>query len=609
MAAGDGSVRPRPCDVLVRRGARYVHELIDWGARVRPRRPTASSPRRARRRTPSAACCTPHDATGREIGRVLWAAARQAGRSSVLDHATAVQADRRRMGVHGVRFVTRRGAASVVEARARAVLLATGGAGQVFRETTNPAVATGDGVALAYLAGARVADLEFVQFHPTVLDVPGAPRFLLSEALRGEGRAAGQRRRRAVHAGATSRRATSRRATVCRGRSSAKWSARAAGLPVDGAPRRRHRARAVPDDRGRVPRGAASTSRRIAAGRPGGALHDGRRRHRPVGTHVASRPVRRWRGGLHRRARRQSPRQQLAARRAGVRRARRRWRCRRRRAPGPWPATCATGTDTATSPMSPPPVAGDCTQTATSGDVMWDGGRPRAGSRGPATAAMPHTRSRPCRALDRTQVASRSDADWRLDQSPHRRLAHRARRPQREESRGAHSRGRTFPRETIYTGNGAYAWSAMPTTGAHEQQAKARARDAFVTEITPAVRGLLALVPRRRAPGRAGRLLAGQGLHGHPAVRLRDLGTDPAAARRPLQGDRARQRLLPAVHPREPPAEGGRARRGVRAAGGVGHAGAATKNSRRRSSSVRRPRSSSARCTRSGSSRGATCRC
>jgi L-aspartate oxidase len=87
--------------------------------------------------------------------------------------------------VTGVALMDRNG--EVHEVRAQAVLLATGGLGQVYRETTNPSVATGDGVAMAFRAGAEVSDMEFVQFHPTALYVPGAPRFLLSEALRGEG--------------------------------------------------------------------------------------------------------------------------------------------------------------------------------------------------------------------------------------------------------------------------------------------------------------------------------------------------------------------------------------------------------------------------------------
>jgi L-aspartate oxidase len=113
----------------------------------------------------------------------------------VFDDALAMSLTTRDGECRGAVFVDREGRVDRVDA-AR-TLIATGGAGQVFRETTNPAIATGDGIAMAFEAGARVADLEFIQFHPTALNVEGAPRFLLSEALRGEGawlvNAAGER--------------------------------------------------------------------------------------------------------------------------------------------------------------------------------------------------------------------------------------------------------------------------------------------------------------------------------------------------------------------------------------------------------------------------------
>jgi L-aspartate oxidase len=184
MAAGDGLCDELAVRVLVEDGPRYVRELIDWGAAfdrsaddaLDLAREGAHSVRRV---------LHAKDATGREIARAL--AMRLEGRPgvTVVDHAVAIQlivADDR---AEGVRFLDAEG--RLAEVRARATLIATGGAGQVYRETTNPSVATGDGVSLAFLAGARVTDLEFVQFHPTALAVPGAPRYLLSEALRGEG--------------------------------------------------------------------------------------------------------------------------------------------------------------------------------------------------------------------------------------------------------------------------------------------------------------------------------------------------------------------------------------------------------------------------------------
>ena len=184
MIAGDGLCDEGAVRVLCGEGPRYTRELVDWGARFD--RTAAGEPALASegahsvRRVLHAA-----DATGREIGRVLWERISTVTRIRVLKNTLAVSAIIEDGRCLGVRFIGADGQAG--RAYARATLLATGGAGQVYAETTNPEVATGDGVALAYRAGARIADMEFVQFHPTVLDVRDAPRFLLSEALRGEG--------------------------------------------------------------------------------------------------------------------------------------------------------------------------------------------------------------------------------------------------------------------------------------------------------------------------------------------------------------------------------------------------------------------------------------
>jgi L-aspartate oxidase len=184
IRAGDGLCDEAAVRVLVEHGPEYVGELIAWGARFdlddqgRPAlgREAAHSVRRV---------LHSGDATGREIGRVLWDRVRGLKSVDTIDHALVTEVVEEGGVARGVRYFDARGHG--YDVRAAATLLATGGAGQVFSDTTNPAVATGDGIALGFDAGARVADLEFVQFHPTALNKAGAPRFLISEALRGEG--------------------------------------------------------------------------------------------------------------------------------------------------------------------------------------------------------------------------------------------------------------------------------------------------------------------------------------------------------------------------------------------------------------------------------------
>ena len=187
--AGDGLVYRPAAEVLVTEGPLRVAELIEWGAAfdkeagelLRTREGAHSLPRILHAHG---------DATGAEISRSLVAFARGHKRIQFAEWTMVtglVEEDGRVVGVDLAGAGGQSPDASPHRVSARAVLIASGGAGQVYSDTTNPAVATGDGIALALEAGAALADMEFYQFHPTALALPGVPRFLLSEALRGEG--------------------------------------------------------------------------------------------------------------------------------------------------------------------------------------------------------------------------------------------------------------------------------------------------------------------------------------------------------------------------------------------------------------------------------------
>ncbi len=185
LAAGAGLCDAGAVRVLVTEGRRYMRELIEWGARFDReggRLLFTQEAAHSRRRILHAG----GDATGHEFMRSLLARASAEPNVEFVPHAATeelIVEDGRCAGVRFLDPLTR----APRSLRARAVVLASGGAGQLYLHTTNPAVATGDGMAMAYAAGAELADMEFVQFHPTALNVEGAPRFLLSEAMRGEG--------------------------------------------------------------------------------------------------------------------------------------------------------------------------------------------------------------------------------------------------------------------------------------------------------------------------------------------------------------------------------------------------------------------------------------
>ena len=184
LTAGVGLCDEDAVRVLVNEGPACVLELVALGAHFDKRgedfaltREGAHSERRILHAR--------GDSTGEEIEQVLsWKALTSSGvviheDIQVIDLIT----DQRRC--YGV--IARQPDGRKVAYLSGATVLATGGAGQLFKNTTNPSVATGDGIAAAYRAGAILADLEFIQFHPTALYHPGNPKFLITEALRGEG--------------------------------------------------------------------------------------------------------------------------------------------------------------------------------------------------------------------------------------------------------------------------------------------------------------------------------------------------------------------------------------------------------------------------------------
>ncbi len=183
--AGDGLCRHEAVSLLVEEGPKYITQLIEWGTEF-DRTGTKLAFTREAAHSRSRILHAHGDSTGREISRALLARAHTIPHLHLRAHAFTTELIVEGGGVAGLRFIDETDG-SLHEVRANAVLLATGGLGQIYRETTNPDVATGDGMAIAYDAGGVLSDMEFVQFHPTALAVKGAPRFLLSEALRGEG--------------------------------------------------------------------------------------------------------------------------------------------------------------------------------------------------------------------------------------------------------------------------------------------------------------------------------------------------------------------------------------------------------------------------------------
>ncbi|MCS6862978.1 MAG: L-aspartate oxidase, partial [Abditibacteriales bacterium] len=185
LNAGAGLCHREAVSVLVTEGPRCVRKLMRWGARFDTNAHGQlllgrEGAHRARRIVHAHG-----DSTGREVMCVLMAQARERGIATFENTFTVDVLTDEGGRCLGALALDALGQLRIFQAKA--TILATGGCGQLYRVTTNPPVVTGDGLAMAFRAGATLRDMEFVQFHPTALAVPREPKFLISEAARGEG--------------------------------------------------------------------------------------------------------------------------------------------------------------------------------------------------------------------------------------------------------------------------------------------------------------------------------------------------------------------------------------------------------------------------------------
>lgn len=184
IKVGVGLCLPESVSVLVHEGPARVRELMQYGVPfdlIEGSPALTKEAAHSRRRILHA----DGDATGREISRSLMRLVVEHPNITIFEETMVVTVLTHQNRCYGVLALLPGG--ELTTFTSGAVILCTGGCGQVYSMTTNPEVATGDGIALAYLAGAAVSNMEFIQFHPTALYLPPAPRFLISETVRGEG--------------------------------------------------------------------------------------------------------------------------------------------------------------------------------------------------------------------------------------------------------------------------------------------------------------------------------------------------------------------------------------------------------------------------------------